>query len=412
MVLILALFATMRDATLSARGEPCEVGWCVSDTFPAGIAWSEGVRSGDRIVAIDGVDASIAGPGTHWPSVKSMEVENEAGERTSIFATYTAIGESPLKWSLWSVAGFFAILGSLVWYRRPDIGSATALGRMAAIAAVALAIAPAAGGPSFAWALAIQASSLSILGFAFFAFVYQLTEERRPHGMIARAVRYALGWLTVAVLVGYLLSVLVSENLYELVMPVLGLTLTGALLSSVVILTIAVLHAPGGTDADRLRVPLLGMVLGAPPFPLVTLVPLALGQENLLAPHLTVLPVTLIPTAFAYAILHDQLWGIRPLLHRGLVYGLVSAAVLGVVLLGVLISDRVVGRSGVTHGRRARGDRDSRSGRRDALFPHAACHPLVARPALLRRDPKLSRLRAGAPATSPAPTRRASCQRP
>jgi hypothetical protein len=63
------------------------------------------------------------------------------------------------------------VLGSLVWYRRPDLGSAAALGRMASVATVALAIAPVAGGQQLEWALAIQAVSLSVLGLAFFEFV-------------------------------------------------------------------------------------------------------------------------------------------------------------------------------------------------------------------------------------------------
>jgi hypothetical protein len=83
------------------------------------------------------------------------------------------------------------------------------------------------------------------------------------------------------------------------------------------------------------------MLLGAPPFPIVTLVPLALGQNDPFAPHLTVLPVTLIPTAFAYSILHDQLWGIRRLVHRGLVYVLLSTGGFGIVILGVLASNRL-----------------------------------------------------------------------
>jgi signal transduction histidine kinase len=51
----------------------------------------------------------------------------------------------------------------------------------------------------------------------------------------------------------------------------------------------------------------------------------------------------LIPSAFAYSILHDQLWGIRRLIHRGLVYALVSASVLAFVMGGIALVNEVFG---------------------------------------------------------------------
>ena len=79
--------------------------------------------------------------------------------------------ESRLK----GVAGFFAALGSLVWYRRADLASAAALGRMATTATIALAIAPAAGGSQLEWALTIQFPALAIFGFTFFDFIFLMT---------------------------------------------------------------------------------------------------------------------------------------------------------------------------------------------------------------------------------------------
>ena len=276
--------------------------------------------------------------------MRSIVVADENGAAIPVQVTIPVIGESPMKWSLWAVAGFFAALGSLVWYRRPELASAAGLGRMAATASVALAIAPAAGGPQLEWALAIQYAALAILGFTFFDFVFHMAGEHAPHRKATIYLRRVLGTLTIVILLGYPVTIFVSSDVYEFVLPLLATTLASALLSSVYVLLAAVIKAPGGSEEDRLRVPLLGMLLGATPFPLATLVPLALGNDPL-APHLTVLPVILIPSAFAYSILHDQLWGIRRLIHRSLVYGLVSAMVLTIVVGGIALSQRLLDNS-------------------------------------------------------------------
>ncbi|MDA1035503.1 MAG: sensor histidine kinase [Chloroflexi bacterium] len=212
---------------------------------------------------------------------------------------------------------------------------------MSTFAAIALAIAPAAGGTQLEWALAIQVPALIVLSFTFFDFVYQIVGEQNADGRAAALLRKILAPLTILTLIGYLISATVSSTFYELVRPVWTATLAGSMLASVFVLLAAVLKTSEGKDTERLRVPLLGMLLGVTPFPLATLVPLAIGNDPL-APHLMVLPVILMPSAFAYAILHDQLWGIRRLVHRGLVYALLSGVVLTISVGGVALAQSVV----------------------------------------------------------------------
>jgi signal transduction histidine kinase len=348
-VAVLALVGTNQGGTLGVSGTPCGAGWCIDDVYPASMAWTEGIRPGDLIMEIDGEKTSSATAATSWRNIQSIVVADDRGDLVPAEVTIPVIGQSPLKWSMWVVAGFFATLGTLVWYRRPDLASAAGLGRMAATASVALAIAPAAGGPQLEWALAIQFAALAILGFTFFDFVFQMAGEHAPHRKPTIYLRRLLGALTIVILLGYPITVFVAPSLYEFLLPLVATTLASGLLSSVYVLLAAVIKAPGGSEEDRLRVPLLGMLLGATPFPLATLVPLALGNDPL-APHLTVLPVILIPSAFAYSILHDQLWGIRRLIHRSLVYGLVSAMVLTIVIGGVALSQRLLNASGNSTG--------------------------------------------------------------
>jgi signal transduction histidine kinase len=336
LTVVIAIYGAGQPGTLGLVGEPCGQRLCVGNVFPAGVGWSDGVRKGYLISQIDGADVSDASAPVSWGTIQSLVVIDHHGQPLTSVVSPQAISQSPLKWSLWLVAGFFGVLGSLVWYRRPDLQSAATLGRMAAVAAIALAIAPASGGPQLGWALSIQFTSIAVLAFTFYDFVYHLIGEHTRPGKIAYVMRRGLAGLTLALLIMYLLAVWLSAVSYELIQPLWASSFAAALLSSVYLLLAAVLRAPGGSDSDRLRVPLLGMVLGATPFPLATMVPLALGNDPL-APHLAVLPVILIPSAFAYSILHDQLWGIRRLIHRGLVYGLISAAVFGFVVSGMTL---------------------------------------------------------------------------
>ena len=119
------------------------------------------------------------------------------------------------------------------------------------------------------------------------------------------------------------------------------LSLASGLAASVILLPVAILRAPTGSNVSRLRIFFIGTTLGLVPFPLLTLVPGAMGIDEPVPPHWSVLPVALIPLSFAYAILQQQLWGIRRLVHRGLVYGLLSIALLLVVFLGVTLAERV-----------------------------------------------------------------------
>lgn len=233
----------------------------------------------------------------------------------------------------------------MVWHRRPDLESASALGRMTAVAAVALAIAPTSGGPQLEWALSIQFAALMVLGFAFYDFVYCMVGEHTSRGRVAVLIRMLLALMTLSGLFTYLLAVGAQLISYEFIQPLFAISLATGMLSSVYLLSAAVLRAPDGANEDRLRVPLLGMLLGATPFPLATLVPLAVGSDPL-APHLMILPVILIPSAFAYSILHDQLWGIRRLVHRGLVYALISSTVLGLIVGGIALTNLAFGIGG------------------------------------------------------------------
>ena len=89
---------------------------------------------------------------------------------------------------------------------------------------------------------------------------------------------------------------------------------------------------------QQARVALVGIVLGMLPLSGLTLIPGALGHDALVAPHFTILFWVFVPASFAYVILHYQLLGIRRLVHRGMVYGIVSVGLLALIAASLTVT--------------------------------------------------------------------------
>ena len=81
------------------------------------------------------------------------------------------------------------------------------------------------------------------------------------------------------------------------------------------------------------RIALAGIACGALPFVGLTLVPEMAWHREVVPWYITATLSGIIPTAFAYAILRHQLLGIRRLVHRGMVYGITTLAVLAILSL-------------------------------------------------------------------------------
>ena len=94
--------------------------------------------------------------------------------------------------------------------------------------------------------------------------------------------------------------------------------------------------------ASRLRrqaaVLLAGLVIGLGSFTVLVWVPMSLDIAALVSPQWGVLPTLFYPLAFGYAVLRYQLFDIRLVIRKGLIYSLLTAALTAVFLLLSVVS--------------------------------------------------------------------------
>lgn len=347
--LALAYQGTQSQPSLAVDAERCDVGWCASSLFPAGRAWEQGVSTGDRVLAVDGEPLVGSTEKPDLANAATAEFLKPDGTSVTASASKGAVTASGLRVSMWLVASAFAFLGALVWFRRPDLPSAAGFLAFTFVAAFTTAIAPVAGGVAVRWGLGVQAVGviITVPAFAYFLLVF-LREQGIASRGSTRVVKVYAG-ISGLVLVGYGAS-LMDVRVYDFVRPALALSLVAGLFLCAGLLAKGFVAEKGFRPSDRvLKAPLIGVGLGVLPLS-IFFVTLATGTPEVIPPRFAILPVALIPASFAYAILTHQLWGIRRLIHRGLVYALVSAVLLSFVVAGVALSSRLSGADSGTTG--------------------------------------------------------------
>ena len=188
----------------------------------------------------------------------------------------------------------------------------------------------------FYWADAIATLALAPL-FVHFALVFP---ERAPGavrnrlGRLVLPIVYApavvLGLLQAAALAGDAGSALFTaavERVWRLETAYLALCVVGGL--ALMILTLR--RVPSVTSKRRLRWIVWGAVLGGLPFVVGYAVPWSLGFDP--APlDVTAIPLSLIPLAFASAIVQYRLRDVEVIVKRGLVYTAAAAAMVVIYL--------------------------------------------------------------------------------
>ena len=310
--------------------------------MPAGHAWDAGVRPGMILLKVQGEavpDVDIEDLSSS--AIKQVELERPSGEVLYVEVKDRAITQDLIKFSLWLLGGQFAVLGSVVLLRRPDLSSARWFGAFAGFGAVALAVAPAAGGPSPIWSLVVMFVSLVGVGVSCLPFVATLAVQQyepRRSLLLRLHLLFAL-----AILIGYAVSVVSSPSTYEIVRPVFHSYVAVSLISAMVVLTLYSVGGRSEVQHQQSRFALFGIGLGTLPFIGLTLVPEIVSSRSLVPSHISVLAVGLIPAAFAYAILQHNLLGIRRLVHRGMVCGVATLATLVVILLGLTGAESILG---------------------------------------------------------------------
>ena len=105
----------------------------------------------------------------------------------------------------------------------------------------------------------------------------------------------------------------------------------------------ALVRNPSRSARDA-RLALTGIASGMLPFVGLTLIPQTTMNSTLVPSHVTAVLWGVIPVTFAYAILRHQVLGIRRLVHRGMVYSMTTAVLLGVMFLLVLVANPTIAR--------------------------------------------------------------------
>jgi len=330
----LSSFAVQQRGELGLEIGQCGSDLCVAWVMPASQGWHGGARPGMRVVALNGgADPAI----NHGPLVQA-ELLLPDGRPLAI-----RVRDGPLTWpwalSLWLTGAVFVLLGAVVLMRRPEAPVARLFALFTGMAGVALGVAPAAGGPHPSWSLVFQFLSLLALAASLPAFAIAFV---RPWSKPRIALR--LFWLAGCVLLAwYLASLFVRPSLYGGLRVVFLLYLAAGILAGLIVLAPKTRQRsqPSARDA---RLAFSGIACGALPFVSLTLIPQASFQSDLVPAHLTALLWSLIPVTFAYAILRHQTLGIRRLLHRGMVYGITTIFLLGLMSLLVVAANSFVAR--------------------------------------------------------------------
>lgn len=189
----------------------------------------------------------------------------------------------------------------------------------------------------FYWADAISTLMLAPL-FVHFALVFP---ERAPGavrkrlGRLLAPIVYApavvLGVLQAAALAGDAGSAVFTtaiERVWKLEIAYLAVCVVGGL----VLMILTLRRVPSVTSKRQLRWIVWGAVLGGLPFVVGYAVPWSLGFDT--APlDVTAIPLSLIPLAFASAIVRYRLRDVEVIVKRGLVYTAAAAAMVAIYLL-------------------------------------------------------------------------------
>ena len=329
---IAAYYATLKPPQLDMRVGLCDAVPCVSWVMPAGLAWREGVRPGMPVLSVNGAALSAGGVATSAP-IEQAEIVTTPGTVTSVYARAGPVGQSPTKFSMWILAGVFALLGGIVITRRLDLMTARAFATFTAVTSVALALGPAAGSSAPEWALLMEVPAFAGVGATLYLFALVLTRTTsRIASTVAVAQLVAIG---LAVVVGYVASVTIQPSFYDLVRPVLFFYVAASIMGAIALLSISAVREPSLARRQGIRACLLGIVLGMLPFVAFTLFPEALGYPAVVPVHISILAWGLVPASFAYAMLQYQLMGIRRLVHRGTVNTMAAIALL-IVMIALL----------------------------------------------------------------------------
>lgn len=353
----IAIFAVLFTLGAEASRSPARVGvqatweaservWIVSKINPISSAADSGFKIGDVITSVDG--RTILPPAEGGASQIS-DATKLTVTRPSTTATFSA--DPMLQSPNWTVVLFFSIsfflIGLLALMRGHDA------------APLALALTCISGGSELAilagvyhqdgWALPIH-SFLIPLFFASFAYLFMMFPIRRQIRLGARVVP---SWLVPAssVPVGMLsfYASIVRPDFYPTFRLIAFPYLIGCLCTGIASLVIGWRQTTNARAKTQIRIVLGGSLMAITPFLLLSAIPEAALNMDLVSPKFTLLAIVLMPLSFGYAILRYQIMDLQLYIRRGIVYSLLALIVTGVYALILFAGTTLIQRQAGTN---------------------------------------------------------------
>ena len=338
----IAVRATSHKLEDGVLWEPRPEGVTAADVAARGGAMAAGIRPGDVLVAIDGAPIeTVAEVQRTLSSAKRSDLLSytvlRLGEQQMLNVEVAPVpGGSPSVYIIGALIGVFTLLvGTSVLLRRPD--------DPATLHFFWLCLA-------FFGTLTFSYSRLDRLDWYFYwadivatlllapLFLhFTLAFPDRPSAWLRGAGQRFLGLLYVPAAVLFAVNVIAVGRLpynsqrYSRVLTVLDqiepLYLSVFMIAGLVVLTRAMDRVRSATARRQLRWIVWGTAFGAGPFAIGYALPYALGLRVPLPMELSVIPLSLIPLAFASALIRYRLMDVEVIVKRSLVYTAVILAI-------------------------------------------------------------------------------------
>ncbi|MGH2345224.1 MAG: histidine kinase, partial [Chloroflexota bacterium] len=181
---------------------------------------------------------------------------------------------------------------------------------------------------NIAWAKVCEVGAFAILPAQFLSFCLRLASGAQPQKWMVIVVRslfvagFVLGcW--------YLVAGLVWSSLYDVLSAALLLLLALAFLGGLIALAHGARRARSPLVRQRVVIVLLGIAAAVLPLTVLCMIPTIAGRPPVVQPQMAALSMVALPVSLAYAILRYQLLDIRVVLHRTVVYGVMTALLAG-----------------------------------------------------------------------------------
>src|SRR5687767_2878150 len=334
-------------------------GVTAADVAARGGAMAAGIRPGDVLVAIDGapietVDEVLHRLGNATRSERLSYTVLRLGEQQMLNVEVAPVpGGNPTLYVIGAAIGVFTLLvGASVRLRRPNdpatlhffwlclafFGTLTfSFSRLDRLDWY------------FYWADVVATLLLAPL-FLHFTFVF----PDRPGAWVRGAGQRLVALLYVPAGVLFITHVLAvgrqpqNAKLYTSILTQLDqiepLYLSVFMFAGLVVLTRAMDHVRSATARRQLRWIIWGTAFGAGPFALGYALPYAMGFRASLPMELSIIPLSLVPLAFASALIRYRLMDVEVIVKRSLVYTAVILSIFTIYatllrLAGVVLND-------------------------------------------------------------------------